>query len=308
MGIPLPGYASVRQEPLTRFQYTQIHMGVQVRIILYAPNEEAADRATAAAFRRFEELDQIMSDYRPSSELMRLCAKAGGPPVRVSEDLFRVLEKSIELSRLTDGGFDITVAPEVALWRRARQTHVLPSAEEIAAARDLVGWQHVLLDRAHRTVQLTKPGMKLDLGGIGKGYADDAAIAELKRQGIRSALVEAGGDIALGDAPPGTAGWRIEIPNAAHKGSPPELLLHNCGVSTSGDTEQFVEIGGKRYSHIVDPHTGIGLTNRIEVTVIAPNATTSDGLSTAISVIGEERGKLLAKHYRAQIYVRHAKG
>ncbi|MGC8667091.1 MAG: FAD:protein FMN transferase [Chthonomonadales bacterium] len=306
LGSPLGGRANPLQKAWTRFQYTQIHMGVQVRILLYAPDEAAADRAAAAAFRRFEELDQIMSDYRPSSELMRLCAASGGPPIRVSEDLFRILRASVELSRLTGGGFDVTVGPEVALWRRARMMHVLPDAQQIASARKLVGWQNIILDDARKTVRLALPGMKLDLGGIAKGYADDAALVELKRCGIRSALVEAGGDIALGDPPPGEAGWRIAIPNAARKGSPPELVLHNCGISTSGDTEQYLEIGGKRYSHIVDPHTGMGLTDRIEVTVIAPNATTSDGLSTAISVIGEERGRSLARRYHASIYVKHA--
>lgn len=306
MGNPFASHAASQHGEWARFQYTQIHMGVQVRIVLYAPSEAAADRAAQAAFRRFEELDQTMSDYRPNSELMRLCAAAGGPPVRVSEDLFQILKKSVELSRLTDGGFDVTVGPEVALWRRARQMRSLPADQEIAGARRLVGWQHILLDERRRTVRLAVPGMKLDLGGIAKGYADDAALAELRRHGIRSALVEAGGDIGLGDPPPGEAGWRIEIPNAASKGSPPTMILHNCGVSTSGDTEQYLQIGSVRYSHILDPRTGIGLTSRIEVTVVAPDATTSDGLSTAISVVGEKLGRTLAQRYHARIYVKYA--
>jgi thiamine biosynthesis lipoprotein len=289
-----PGSAG--ETSLQRYQYTQLHMGVQVRITLYAPDEPSAERACAAAFRRFAGLEDILSDYRPSSELMRLCARAGGPPVPVSPDLFLVLERAADLSRRTGGAFDVTVGPYMALWRKARKTGKLPAAADLQTAARLVGWRKVRLDEEKRTVQLLVPGMRLDLGGIAKGYAGDCAQAVLKQHGVTRALVEAGGDIVVSGPPPGKDGWRIEVASAG-----PEkrtVSLANAAISSSGDTEQFVEIAGRRYSHIVDPRTGLGLTDRIAATVIAPDGITSDSLSTAVSVLGPERGPALARTYK----------
>jgi thiamine biosynthesis lipoprotein len=242
-----------------------------------------------------------MSDYKPTSELMQLCARAGGPPVAVSEDLFRVLAAAQDLAERSDGAFDVTVGPVVRLWRRARRRHELPDPDRLAKALELVGCQKLRLDPKARTAELMKPGMLLDLGGIAKGYAADEALATLKRYGIESALVAGGGDIAVGSAPPGKAGWRIAIaslepPGIANpKSKIQNLLLRDAAVSTSGDAEQHVEIGGVRYSHIVDPKTGMALTGRSSVTIVAPNCTTSDGLATAVSVLGPERGLELVK-------------
>src|SRR5262249_49685607 len=151
------------------------HMGTRFQIILYAPNQAMARQASTAAFARIAELDASMSDYRPASELMQLCARAGGEPVVVSPDLFFVLAEAEEVSRLSAGAFDGTVGPVVRLWRLARRTQRLPPTEQLVKARALVGWQNVRLDPAKRTVQLLKSGMLLDLGGIAKGYAADEA-------------------------------------------------------------------------------------------------------------------------------------
>ncbi len=275
-------------------------MGVQTRIVLWARSEAAAQGAAAAAFRRVDDLEQIMSDYRAHSELMQLCARAGGPPERVSRELFEVLSRSQDLSRRSLGAFDVTVGPSVALWRAARKTGEFPSHTALARARAVSGWRRVTLDRYERSVRLGVPGMKLDLGGIAKGCACDAALSALKKKGIRSALVEMGGDIAVSAAPPGEKGWKIEIPGGE------ALVLTNCGVSTSGDLYQYVEFGGKRYSHIVDPRTGLGLTSRIEVTVIAADATTSDSLATAISVLGEKDGRALVSDTSIRLFIRTA--
>lgn len=275
-----------------RFQYTEVHMGVQTRIVLYADSQARAESAASAAFRRIARLDDTMSDYRASSELMRLCARAGQGPVKVSPDLFRVLLRCDELHERSGGAFDPTVGPIVALWRTARKTGRLPPVAELESARALVGWSNVDLERRRRTVTLKRPGMRLDLGGVAKGYACDAALAEIRRHGIRSAMIEMGGDIVLGARPPDLRGWRIDVPNAAEV-----MELSNCAVSTSGDAEQYVEFAGVRYSHIVDPRTGLGLTSRISVTVIAPRGELSDGLSTAISVMGRDAGLRLAARY-----------
>jgi thiamine biosynthesis lipoprotein len=272
-------------------------MGTLFTITLYVTNETSAEAAADAAFHRVAALDEIMSDYRADSELMRLCDQPFGAPVPISKDLFDVLSRSQEMSKLTDGAFDVTIGPCVRLWRFSRKRKTLPQSEELAAARAAVGWRNLRLAPGARTATLLLPNMRLDLGGIGKGYAADEALKILKGRGIDRALVAASGDIAIGDPPPGEPGWKIGMTAIDIRTNDPAgtLLLHNCGISTSGDTEQFVEINGIRYSHIVDPATCQGRTNRIQDTVIAPNATMTDGLDTALNVMGVERGLRLVE-------------
>jgi len=290
---------------LRRHHYAAMRMGVQVRITVHAPDAAAAERACEAAFARIAELENVTSDYRPTSELMRLCAQAGGPPAPVSDDLFLILTRAQALSARTNGAFDVTVGPYVRLWREARKSGQLPSAQQLESARERVGWEKMRLDSCAKTVQLLVPAMQLDLGGIAKGYALDCALATLRQHGIGSALIEAGGDIVVGEAPPGRRGWRIEIANA--KRQKRFVMLTNAAISSSGDVEQYVDIGGKRYSHIVDPRTGIGLANRMAVTVIAPNGMTSDSLATAGSVLGKKKGmKLIRSVPGAKAYIRRA--
>src|SRR5215471_9584357 len=184
---------------LDRHEFESKHMGTTFRVVLYAPDAATAKKAADAAFARVAELDQIMSDYKPSSELMQLCKKFAtevGEPVKVGDDLFLVLSKAEELSKKSDGAFDVTVGPVVQLWRLARRTQELPDPKEFAAAREKVGYQKVKLDPAKKTVQLLTPGMQLDLGGIAKGYASDEALKLLRDKfGIKQALVAAYGDI-----------------------------------------------------------------------------------------------------------------
>jgi thiamine biosynthesis lipoprotein len=277
---------------LKRFERVEPHMGTRFQITLYAPDESVAHGALKAAFARIAELDGIMTDYRPTSELIQLCRKAGGEPVPVSRDLFEVLARAQEVAQRSDGAFDITVGPVVRLWRRARRTHELPDPARLKEALALVGYAKVRLDPQQRTVQLLRPGMRLDLGGIGKGFAADKALAVLKQHGIDRALVAAGGDIAVSGPPPGTEGWVVGLAPLENPASKPAraLVLHHAAVSTSGDAEQYVEIGGRRYSHIVDPRTGLGLVGRMSVTVVAPNGTTADSLTKVVAVLGPARG------------------
>ncbi|HZZ77644.1 MAG TPA: FAD:protein FMN transferase [Gemmataceae bacterium] len=277
---------------LTRYTFTEPHMGTTVRIVLYAPDEATAKKAAKAAFARIAELNLVMSDYRPDSELMKLCEKAGGDPVKVSDDLFKVLQKSEEFSKLTDGAFDVSISPVVRLWRRARRSREMPKADAIKKALALVDYRNIKLDAKNRTVRLVLLGMLLDLGGIAKGCAADAALAVLRQHGITRALVAIGGDIAVSDAPPDAQAWKVGVAPLKNPEAEPShyLMLTNAAVSTAGDAEQFVEIAGKRYSHIVDPKTGIGLVGRRSVTVVAPNAMTSDGIDTGLCVLGVERG------------------
>jgi thiamine biosynthesis lipoprotein len=220
--------------------------------------------------------------------------------------LLLTLGISRDLARRSDGAFDPTIGPLVNLWRRARKTGELPSQEEIAAARKLVGWQKLVINPKTGMVSLRLPGMLLDLGGIAKGYACDEALRVLHEHGISIALIEMGGDIVVGDPPPGKKGWEIEIPGADPANN--RITVADLAVSSSGDTEQFVEIGGKMYSHIVNPRTGLGLTDRMAVTVVATYGLQSDGLSTAISVMGEKKGRTLAATYPVEwVHVRKAR-
>lgn len=301
--------ASERSDALTRFTYTEYLMGVDARIVVYAPDKATAERACTAAFARIADLDSMMSDYRIDSELMRLCDKAGGPAVKVSPELFKALQRAMEVSRLSDGAFDVTVGPLVRLWRKARKAGALPAPDEIDQARRLVGWRKVILDRRAQTVRLAVKGMKLDLGGIAKGYADDEAQIVLEKNGIRRALVEMGGDIVVSGPPPGEDGWKIRVPNAEGGHGPVDMRFVNTAISTSGDTEQFVLIGGKRYSHVVDPRTGQALTNRVEVTVVAQDGLTSDPISTALSVVEpRKRSRLVNAYPGTKMWVRVVKG
>lgn len=273
-------------------------MGTLIKIVLYAPDQTAATAASRAAFDRIAALDHIMSDYRSDSELMQLCRTAGGPAVRISEDLYRVMSAAQTLSKQSDGAFDITVGPVVQLWRRARRRHELPEPERLAAALALVGYRNIHLDARKRTARLLKPGMRLDLGGIAKGDAADQALIVLRRTGIPIALVAAAGDIAAGDPPPDRQNWRIGIEAFESPASPPSgfVGIHNSAVSTSGDSEQHVDIGGVRYSHIVNPKTGMALTGRRSATVTAPHDIYADCYATALCVMGPQRGfKLIAR-------------
>lgn len=268
-------------------------MGLPFRIVLYARDRAEAQAAATAAYARIADLNQIMSDYEDDSELTKLSKTAGsGRWVPVSPDLWKVLDRAQQLAHATRGAFDVTVGPVVQLWRRARRQRELPAPERLAAARSAMGYQHLRLDPKTQAALLQRPHMRLDLGAIAKGYATDEAIRVLRQRGIRSALVAGSGDMAFSDPPPGQAGWRIEVAPLDATNAPParHILLSNCGLATSGDVFQHVEIGGRRYSHIVDPRTGLGLTDHSLVTVVARDGMTADSLSTALSVLGPKEG------------------
>jgi FAD:protein FMN transferase len=286
------GCISAPKEPLTRFEFEQPQMGVPFRIVLYAPNEVVAQAAAEKAMARVAELNAIMSDYEYDSELSKFGRTSGsGQKVKVSNDLWIVLKRSQEIAKASNGAFDITIAPLIQLWRKARREKVMPSSEAIEKAKARVGYTNLVLK--DHSAELKIPDMRLDLGGIAKGYAADEALKVLRNQGFTHAMAAASSDIALGNPPPGEKGWKVQLYDTN------TLVLHNCGVSTSGDLFQFVEIDGKRYSHIVDPKTGLGLTDHSLVTVIAKDAFTSDSLETTISIMGPERGLKLAQKFNA---------
>ncbi len=282
---------AARRSPLRRFEFSLARMGTTFSIVLYHTGEDEASKAAMAAFSRVERLEAIFSDFREDSENRRLCRLGPGMPRSVSPDLFFVLENSLRFSQLSDDAFDVTIGPVVQVWREARRAGKAPDPVRLAEARKSTGIQNVILDREQRTVHLLLPNMRLDFGGIAKGYAADEALRVLKSHGIRMALVDGGGDISIGSAPPGQAGWRIEVKNGVEDpGERVSLVLHDRGVATSGDSFQFLESGGARYSHIVDPANGVALKNSPGVTVVARDAMTADALATALSVTPVDQG------------------
>ncbi|MFM9872899.1 MAG: FAD:protein FMN transferase [Fimbriimonadaceae bacterium] len=264
--------------PSAKFTYTEIHMGGELRLTFYASDQSQADQAAKAAYVEIERLEQIMSDYRPSSEIRQLKPNV---KTKISDPLFEIITIAQKISAETDGAFDITAGPAVKLWRNARATGRLPGPIEVKQALKFVDYRQITLDPTDQTITVSKPGFAIDLGGIAKGYACDAAIRILKENQISQAIVQAGGDIAISNPPPNQEGWQVQIP-----GEPSPRAFQNCAISTSGDTEQFIEFNGNRYSHIVDPRTGIGVTNRVMATVIAKRGAFSDPLATAHCVQG----------------------
>jgi thiamine biosynthesis lipoprotein len=275
-----------------RFAKTRRLMGVPWTITVQEADAAQAEDAIAAGFAEVERLERILSDYDPASELCRLSAAAPTTePVVVSADLWSVLERAVLFRDATGGAFDPSVGPLTTLWRQARRTGRLPRPDRLAAARAAVGAGALVLVPERRAVLLPRPGTRLDLGGIGMGYAADRAMEALASRGIRAAMIDASGDILVSAAPPGARGWKIKT--APHGGAPtstPALELADAALTTSGDAFQAVEIDGVRYSHIVDPRTGLGVAGRTAVMVIAPDCTTADARATALNVLGPRDG------------------
>ena len=239
-------------------------------------------------------LDRVMSDYHTESELSQLCEHSGpGQPIRLSPELYEVLDHSLELSRETDGAFDVTVGPVIQLWRTARRTKTLPPPELLAKARERIGWRAIHLDPLARSAELLRDEMQLDLGGIAAGSACDEALQVLRSHGLPRVLIDASGDVLVGDPPPERDGWKVTVAGLSGGANDPgsrTVVLSNAAITTSGDARQFVEIDGLRYSHIVDPHTGLGLTRRSSTTVIAPTGWQADSYATAVNVLGAKAG------------------
>jgi FAD:protein FMN transferase len=313
---------------LRRFDFEQVEMGVIFRLSVYGSDSDLANKAAEAAYARVRELNGIFSDYEGSSEVRRLCDASGpGRPVKVSRELFTVLEASLRLSAETAGAFDVTVGPLTKLWRRARRREIIPEPQRLAAELNLVGSELVRLDAKNSSVELLREGMRLDFGGIAKGFAADEALRVLRDHGLNRALVDASGDIVAGDPPPDVCFWVVSIeamrPRSAGQNLPaadnqnsdtaaiPRLKLCNEAVATSGDAYQSVVIDGRRFSHIVDPKTGLGLNQRSSVTIIARSGMMADGLASAVSVLGPDAGIHLlndSEHCETEGYIMFAKG
>lgn len=269
---------------LKKHSFSQPHLGTIVRIVFYSEDEKQASQLSQKCFQRVRELNAVFSDYQDDSELSKLCQKPINEAHKVSDELFTVITQAQTISSKTNGAFDITLGKHTKRWRD-RETQQ-PEQE------DQVNYQHLKLDPEQKTITLLKP-LKIDLGGIAKGYIADQLMIILKDAGITQAGVIIGGETVLAAAPPGKKGWRIGIENPERKiiGS---LTLTDTALSTSGDSYQFFEQDGERKSHLIDPATKKSKINRLNVTTIAPTAMEADAWATALRVLPTEKSIPLA--------------
>lgn len=289
---------------LERFEFRQPLFGVEARLVLYAPDEGGAEAAALAVFRAAEELDWALSDWREDGALGALARAAGAEAVEIPAVLALCLTTARAVAEASGGAFDPTVAPLTQLWRAARAAGRLPEHEDIAAAKEKVDWRALELSAVGSastgwTARLARPGMFLDLGGVAKGYAAERLLAELTRAGVRSALVELGGDLALSEAPPGRPGWTVRVGTR-------DLVLSHCHVATSGDAEQYFDAAGRRWSHVLDARTGLALVHGRTTTVIAGRGALADALASAASALTvPEAEALVARYPGARLLVQH---
>jgi len=283
------------QQP-SKFTFEKVHFGnIPVELTLYAADAEQAQTAADAAFARVAELSAMMNDYafEPPSPLNRIAAQAP-KPVTVPPELFAALQRAVAMHAFTDGAFDITAKPFVQMWRTSRKVGELPPKHRLANARRYVDVKALALDAERSTATLKKQGMWLDLGGLAKGMVGDEVVALLKKRGIASCRYRAGGDMVFGDAPPGEDGWRVTVPDLLVKdehGEPRPLtfVAHNSAASVSGDVYRFVEIDGVRYAHVIDPRTGLGVTDRRVTCVRGRRGIDTDPLATAGLILDDAK-------------------
>jgi thiamine biosynthesis lipoprotein len=270
--------------------YRQV-MGTIAHIVAVAPNTKTADLCVASAFNELVAVDKLMSDYDPDSQLSQVNQKASEQAVTVSDSLFEVLTFAIEYSKKTDGAFDITIGPVIDLWRQAGKDERKPTDNELAAARAKVGFEKLLLNPEKKTVKFTIEGMRLDLGGIAKGYAIDKAVQAMQSKGALGGMVDVGGDIrCFGLRSKDDNTWLIGLQDPRQEDILLKLRLTDNAVATSGDYRRFVIIEGQRLSHIYNPSTSISANELSSASIIAPTAMQADVLATAVSVMGKEKG------------------
>ncbi len=279
----------------------KVIMGTFSRAVAIAPSEKVARACIAAAFEEQKRVEERMSYHNPDSELNMVNREAYQRAVEVDETTFEVLEKARQFSELSGGAFDVTIGALGELWRRAAATDTMPTEAEIAEARSKVGYDKMLLDPNTGTVRFAAEGMRIDLGGIAKGYAVDKSVEAMKKRGAAGGMVDLGGNIrCFGRPPEGQECWRVGLqdPNVApdELGGSQLLLVLTItdeSVATSGDYRRFVKVQGSKESHIIDTGTGKGARKLVSDTIIAPDAITADALSTAVNVLGPDTGLAL---------------
>lgn len=273
------------------YQEGRLLMGTVVTITIPSNDPELARSAAQQAFAAMEAVEHCMSTYRNESELSRLNRAAVGHAVPVSSDLFAVISAAIEYAELTDGAFDITVAPAMQSWGFVSGEWRVPGPEELERLKSVVGYRLISLNERRRSVLFSREGVAIDLGGIAKGYAVDAAKGALEEAGLQNAMINAGGDIYVMGGQPGQEVWKVGVRHPWDEGCLLTVLpVTNRAVATSGSGARSFARDGSLYGHILDPRTLLPVQGAVSSTVIAPSAMMADALATATYVLGPEEG------------------
>ncbi len=274
-------------------------MGSRFEIAVVHADAKRGQEAIDAAYAEIERIEAGISEWRETSTVSELNRKAGVEPVEVSEELFNLTRRSLRVSKLTDGAFDITFHTVGHLWNFKSRTAPIPDDASIRREMTSIGYQHVVLDEAKRTVYLDRKGTQIGFGGIGKGYAANRAVFVLKEHGVTGGVVNASGDIIVFGTQEDGKPWRIGIANPLDRDKVFAYLdITEQAVVTSGDYENYIEVGGTRYSHILDPRTGYPATEVRSATVVCPDAELADALATGLSVLGIDAGLKLVNRLR----------
>ncbi len=290
-----------------RFSFTREKMGSPFKLVMYTSDSSQAIRLANGCFHLVDSLNGIYSDYLATSELGELNAAALQAPVTISLSpaLWNMLQLAARAYQLSGGAFDITVGALSKFWRLQRAAGQFPRTLSAQVMRKATGFNKLRFNDTLHTIYIPVAGMQLDLGGIAKGAIAGEAQRYLLANGVASSLIDAGGDIVAGPPPPGNDGWTIgiNVPGTTNQLIATRLRLSNKAVATSGDVYQFLQHKGKRYSHIIDPRTGLGVTSQRNVTVIAADGATADWLATACSILSIKKAKKLADQFNAALLI-----
>jgi thiamine biosynthesis lipoprotein len=295
---------------LKRFQFSQNKMGSLFSIIFYCEDSAKATELSTQCFDLVDSINNVFSDYSTSSEVGRLASMQIIKNQSVSNELFQMILRSRQAWLKSGKSFDITVGALTQLWRKAKDERRFPSYNEVTKAKQSTSFGNLIINEKAKTISFKKQGMMFDFGGIVPGYAAQKVIDFLRRKNINIALADASGDIVMSEAPPGKSGWvvGINLPESENELWDRKLELKNCAVSTSGDVYRYTIHNGKKYSHIIDPRSGYGVTSQRNVTVIAKDGAVADWLATACSILSIEKALALARKENAALFIATLKG
>lgn len=296
---------SLLQAQTRKFSYSEMKMGSAFNLIIVSADSNKANHLARKSYELVDSLNHIFSNYDSSSELSKINASAGLLPYKMSRAMLDLVQKSQYAYIQSKGAYDISIGPLSSLWRNARKAKLFPEASTVLATKKLVGLNQVKINKRLGTIFLPNANMQLDFGGIAKGYIAQWVINFLKANGIQQALVDAGGDIVMSGPPLNQKGWLIgvNLPETTDQLLNKKLQLSNCSVATSGDVYQFIEYKGVKYSHIINPLTGYGVTNLRNVTIVAKTGATADWLATACSILPIKEAKQLAISHQAALLI-----
>ncbi len=298
--------SSLTAQDLKRFEFSHQQMGTQFKIILYTSKKSNAQNIANQCFRRIGSLNQILSDYEATSEISQLSASAGNDQkVKVSSELWTILKQNKFYAKKSKGAFDISIGPLSKLWRSMFRKSEIFNGVKINNAKGKIGFQKIKLFPFSRSVCLTQKGMRLDAGGIAKGFTVDEVVKILHKNGITQFLVDGGGDIYVGNPPSDQLGWQIhiQVENANGQFIEKRLTLSNTAIASSGDTYRYLEWEGKRYSHIIDPRTGYGVIDKKIINVQANSCMKADAIASTLSVLNEkESNQFLKKMKQVKVF------